>query len=164
MPIFQDPEHQRLQDVWSDDHQPRLNARRQTISPWKHPPGEPLGSHPLTGPQNVPYEGPSPDQSRAGMHATNREELIQYIKSSDAPRWASHHSVCPATVEPTYCLGFFFSFVLSYPEQQKLYCHVSETLLTHSFVIVGKQSEPYLSDIRCIFRQYERQSTCKCWS
>ncbi|BCR97194.1 uncharacterized protein AKAW2_30513S [Aspergillus luchuensis] len=92
MPIFQDPEHQRLQDVWSDDHQPRLNARRQTISPWKHPPGEPLGSHPLPGPQNVPYEGPSPDQSRAGMHATNREELIQYIKSADAPRWASHHS------------------------------------------------------------------------
>ncbi|XRM41169.1 hypothetical protein ABZX51_004458 [Aspergillus tubingensis] len=92
MPIFQDPDHQRLQDLWSDDHQPRLNTRHQTISPWKHPPGEPLGSHPLTGSQNVPYEGPSPDQSRAGMHATNREELIQYLKSADAPRWASHHS------------------------------------------------------------------------
>ncbi|GLA54573.1 hypothetical protein AnigIFM63604_000717 [Aspergillus niger] len=92
MPIFQDPEHQRLQDSWSGDHQPRLNGRRQTISPWKHPPGEPLGSHPLTGPHNVPHEGPSLDLSRPGMHATNREELIQYIKSADAPRWASHHS------------------------------------------------------------------------
>ncbi|OJJ73643.1 hypothetical protein ASPBRDRAFT_121909 [Aspergillus brasiliensis CBS 101740] len=92
MPIFQDPEHQRLQDLWSDDHQPRHNGRRQTITPWKHPSGEPLGSHPLTGPQNVPYEGFSPDQSRAGMNATNREELIQYIKSADAPRWASLHS------------------------------------------------------------------------
>lgn len=114
MPIFQDPEHQRLQDSWSGDHQPRLNGRRQTISPWKHPPGEPLGSHPLTGPHNVPHEGPSLDLSRPGMHATNREELIQYIKSADAPRWASHHSVCPATVKPLIVLDSSFLFDLCY--------------------------------------------------
>ncbi|PYH98545.1 hypothetical protein BO71DRAFT_370908 [Aspergillus ellipticus CBS 707.79] len=93
MPIFQDPDRQRFEDLWSDDHQPRQDGHRQTISPWKHTPEEPLGFHSRDR-REASHEGHSLDQARAGLHASNREELIHYLKSADTLRWAQHSSVC----------------------------------------------------------------------
>ncbi|PYI06929.1 hypothetical protein BO78DRAFT_396896 [Aspergillus sclerotiicarbonarius CBS 121057] len=91
MPIFQDPDRQRLHDLWSDDHQPRHDGQRQTIPPWKHTPPEPLAGYPLDRCETVSYEVPSSDSSRA--HASHREVLIQYIKSADALRWTPRCSL-----------------------------------------------------------------------
>ncbi|OOG00824.1 hypothetical protein ASPCADRAFT_578 [Aspergillus carbonarius ITEM 5010] len=91
MPIFQDPDCQQLHDLWSDDHQPRHYGQRQTIPPWKHTPPEPLAGWPLDKGDGVSYESPSSVSSRA--HASHREELIQYIKSADALRWAPRGSL-----------------------------------------------------------------------
>ncbi|RAK98660.1 uncharacterized protein BO80DRAFT_447290 [Aspergillus ibericus CBS 121593] len=98
MPIFQDPDdRQRLPDLWSDDHQPKHDGQRQTISPWKHTPPEPLAGYPLDRCETVSYEGPLSDSSRA--HANHRDELIQYIKGADALRWAPRCSLGDTQVQ-----------------------------------------------------------------
>ncbi|PWY77455.1 hypothetical protein BO70DRAFT_397742 [Aspergillus heteromorphus CBS 117.55] len=93
MPIFQDPDRQRFENLWSDDHQPRQDGHRQTISPWKHTPEQPLVFHSRDRREDSPHEGHAIDQPQAGLHASNREELIQYLKGADTLRWAQHRSL-----------------------------------------------------------------------
>jgi hypothetical protein len=92
MPIFQDPDRQRFYDQWSDDHPQEVEQQDGSPSwvPCQEDNQRPRSSGKSAGISNESYMS-SPSLSR--LRASNREELIRYIKSADSSAWAQHHMV-----------------------------------------------------------------------
>lgn len=99
MPIFQDPDRQRFYDLWSDDHrhehqhgrQERQETRgdrsRDAPQPWNDF-GQADYACGASG-QNAAesfYARP-PGLHHSKLQTSDREELIQYLKSVKAPSW-----------------------------------------------------------------------------
>lgn len=89
MPIFQDPDRQRVYDLWSDDHT-RQNEQQVLESSWHTP--QNMWKREGSGQSSV--EDQTRDPNLPILHANGREELIQYIKKADTSAWPPTRFVC----------------------------------------------------------------------
>jgi len=103
MPIFQDPDHQRLYDLWSDDHQSHEHQNHQDREdrPWNDAPswrndfdyGESKCESLNPEVRDFGYSRlPGPHFSK--LHTSDRGELIQYLKRSETSAWIQSRLVC----------------------------------------------------------------------
>ncbi|KAK1146440.1 hypothetical protein N8T08_002866 [Aspergillus melleus] len=93
MPMFQDPDRQQFYDLWSDDQrEPDEGARQHAIPTWK----QYQVNHSRFGRSergDIFSDEPSwPEYPMSRLRASDREDLIRYIKSSDASPWAPQTS------------------------------------------------------------------------
>jgi len=103
MPIFQDPDHQRFYDLWSDDsrsHEDR-NYQDREDKPWNHKPSwrndfdyEESECGSLNSEvRNFGYSRvPGPQFSK--LHTSDRGELIGYLKWSESSARMQGRLVC----------------------------------------------------------------------
>ena len=95
--MFQDRDRQQFYDLWSDDKRDLdEDARQHTITTWK----QYQVNHSRFGRSErgdiFSDERSWPEYPLSGLRASDREDLIRYIKSSDASPWAPQTSVCLA--------------------------------------------------------------------
>ncbi|KAE8148930.1 hypothetical protein BDV25DRAFT_157257 [Aspergillus avenaceus] len=88
MPIFQDPDRQHFYDLWSEDHPPIRDGERQSgASSWNfhHQTNEKLD----TSERGINQTGNGSWLSRdsSDRYASDRRELIHYIKNADTTTW-----------------------------------------------------------------------------
>ncbi|KAF4182380.1 hypothetical protein CNMCM8694_006876 [Aspergillus lentulus] len=89
MPIFQDPDRQRFYDQWSDDH-PQELERRDGSPSWVRCHENNQRSRSSGRSAGVSNESRMSSPSFPRLRASDREELIRYIKSADSSAWAQH--------------------------------------------------------------------------
>lgn len=91
--MFQDRDRQQFYDLWSDDKRDLdEDARQHTITTWK----QYQVNHSRFGRSErgdiFSDERSWPEYPLSGLRASDREDLIRYIKSSDASPWAPQTS------------------------------------------------------------------------
>ncbi|GFG07396.1 protein FAM214A [Aspergillus udagawae] len=89
MPIFQDPDRQRFYDRWSDDHPQEVEQQDGSPS-WVRCHEDSKRPHSSGRGAGVSNESCMSSPSFSRLRATDREELIRYIKSADSSAWTQH--------------------------------------------------------------------------
>ncbi|PLB43582.1 hypothetical protein P170DRAFT_450831 [Aspergillus steynii IBT 23096] len=93
MPIFQDPDRQQYYDLWSDDHHgPDEDARQHASPSWKQYQNNLPRFDRSEGGDIFPDDRSWPEYPLSGLRASDREELIRYLKGTDSSPWVPQSS------------------------------------------------------------------------
>ena len=108
--MFQDPDRQQFYDLWSNDHHTSREEARQHVSPtWKQFQNNHARADCSEGGDIFLDERSWSDYPLSGLRASDREELIRYIKSTEASPWVPQSSVCISMSPCQYSASSCFS-------------------------------------------------------
>ncbi|KAL2839151.1 hypothetical protein BJX68DRAFT_258973 [Aspergillus pseudodeflectus] len=95
MPIFRDPDSRQFYDLWSNEQQSTQDVRRHDSCCWIDYHEVNHDTNPLDQTDASFRQRSRENFTPTRLHAQDREQLIHYIKTSEASKWPDHYLESP---------------------------------------------------------------------